>query len=101
MKKIVLMIAVVACVGFASQSAQALTVKTSVENVAQEEFKKVELKDVPQAVKDAIAKDSEGSSIKEAFVSGADGAKKYKIVILTKDQMEQILFYNEKGEAIV
>ena len=101
MKKIVLMVAVVACVAFASQSAQALTVNASVENVAQDEYAKVELKDVPQAVKDAVAKDYEGSSIKEAFVAGADGEKKYKIVILSKDQTEQTLLYNEKGEAIV
>ncbi|MCD8269286.1 MAG: hypothetical protein LUD46_13100 [Parabacteroides sp.] len=101
MKKIVLMVAVVACVAFASQNAQALTVNTSVENVAQDEYTKVELEDVPQAVKDAVAKDYEGSSIKEAFVAGADAAKKYKVVIVTEDQMEQTLLYNEKGEAIV
>ena len=42
MKKIVLMVAVVACVAFASQGVQASTVQVSVENVMQDDFVKKE-----------------------------------------------------------
>ena len=56
MKKIVLMVAVVACVAFASQGVQASTVQVSVENVMQDDFVKIEVKELPQAVQDAIAK---------------------------------------------
>ena len=87
MKKIVLMVAVVACVAFASQGVQASTVQVSVENVMQDDFVKIEVKELPQAVK-------------EAYVAGADGAKKYKVVLVDKDQKEQTVVLNEKGEVI-
>lgn len=99
MKKIVLMVAVVACVAFASQGVQA-TVQVSVENVMQDDFVKIEVKELPQAVQDAITKSYEGSTVKEAYVAGADGAKKYKVVLVDKDQKEQTVVLNEKGEVI-
>jgi hypothetical protein len=51
-------------------------------------------------VQDAIAKSYEGSTVKEAYVAGADGAKKYKVVLVDKDQKEQTVVLNEKGEVI-
>ena len=96
MKKIVLMVAVVACVAFASQGVQASTVQVSVENVMQDDF----VKELPQVVQDAITKSYEGSTVKEAYVAGADGAKKYKVVLVDKDQKEQTVVLNEKGEVI-
>ena len=98
MKKIVLMVAVVACVAFASQGVQASAVQVSV--VMQDDFVKIEVKELPQAVQDAIAKSYEGSTVKEAYVAGADGAKKYKVVLVDKDQKEQTVVLNEKGEVI-
>ena len=93
-------VAVVACVAFASQGVQASTVQVSVENVMQDDFVKIEVKELPQAVQDAIAKSYEGSTVKEAYVAGADGAKKYKVVLVDKDQKEQTVVLNEKGEVI-
>ena len=81
MKKIVLMVAVAACVAFASQGVQASTVQVSVENVMQDDFVKIEVKELPQAVQDAIAKSYEGSTVKE-------------------DHKEQTVVLNEKGEVI-
>ena len=100
MKKIVLMVAVVACVAFASQSVQASVVQISVENVMQDDFVKIELKELPQAVLDAIAKSYEGCAVKEAYVTETDEAKKYKIVLVDKDQKEQTIVLNEQGEVI-
>ncbi len=101
MKKIVLMVAVVACVAFASQSVQASAVQVSVENVMQDDFvKKIELKELPQAVLDAIAKSYEGCAVKEAYVAETDEAKKYKVVLVDKDQKEQAIVLNEQGEVI-
>ena len=91
------MVAVAACVAFASQSVQASAVQTSVENVMQDDFVKIEVKELPQVVQDAIAKSYEGSTVKEAYVAGADGAKKYKV---DKDQKEQTVVLNEQGEVI-
>ena len=97
MKKIVLMVAVAACVAFASQSVQASAVQASVENVMQDDFVKIEVKELPQAVQDAIVKSYEGSTVKEAYVAGADGAK---VVLADKDQKEQTVVLNEQGEVI-
>ena len=69
MKKIVLMVAVVACVAFASQGVQASTVQVSVENVMQDDFVKIEVKELPQAVQDAIAKSYEGSTVLRSIKS--------------------------------
>ena len=100
MKKIVLMVAVVACVAFASQSVQASAVQVSVEIVMQDDFVIIELKELPQAVLDAIAKSYEGCAVKEAYVAETDEAKKYKIVLVDKDQKEQTIVLNEQGEVI-
>lgn len=97
MKKIVLMVAVVACVAFASQKSQAVEMNPTVENVLQDDFKKIEVKDLPQPVAEAIAKSYADSSVKEAFASGEEGAKKYKVVLLDKDQKEQTVLFDEKG----
>ena len=58
------------------------------------------LKELPQAVLDAIAKSYEGCAVKEAYVAETDEAKKYKIVLVDKDQKEQTIVLNEQGEVI-
>lgn len=100
MKKIVLMVVAAACVGFASQSVQAVTAQVSVENIMQDDFVKIDAKELPQAVQDAIAQSYKDNSIKEAYVAGAEGAKKYKVVLVDKDQKEQIVVLDEEGKVI-
>lgn len=66
---------------------------------AADEYVVIELKDVPQAVQDAAAKNCEGSTIKEAHVETAeDGTKTYKLILVDADQQETILLFDEKGE---
>ena len=47
-----------------------------------------------------LAKNYEGSSVKEAYVKVKDEAKIYKIIILTQDGQETETILNEKGEAV-
>ena len=54
----------------------------------------------PRLCRMQIAKSYEGSTVKEAYVAGADGAKKYKVVLVDKDQKEQTVVLNEQGEVI-
>ena len=64
-----------------------------------DEFVVIELKDVPQAVQDAVAKNYEGSSIKEAHAKTAeDGKKTYKLILVDGNQAESIILFNDKGE---
>ncbi|MDD2436264.1 MAG: hypothetical protein PHG27_03300 [Massilibacteroides sp.] len=100
MKKIVLMFAILAGVAFTVQNADALTVVQSVENVNQDEFVKIEVKDLPQLVVDAVLKANEGATIKEAFVSGTDADKKFKVVAVSAEGEELTLIFNGKGEII-
>ena len=66
-----------------------------------DEFVVIELKDVPQAVQDAVAKNYEGSSIKEAHAKTAeDGKKTYKLILVDGNQAESIILFNDKGEEV-
>ncbi len=65
------------------------------------DFAPVELKDVPQAVQDAVAKNYEGATIKEAQVkSCAEGNKTYKLVLVNAEQVESTVLFKENGEEI-
>ena len=68
------------------------------------EFTKVEVKDLPQAVMNVLAKDYEGAVIKEAFISEKETGKIYKVVLtITKENQstEKVtVLLNEKGETV-
>ena len=69
--------------------------------VLADEYTKIELKDVPQAVQDSVAKKYAGNSIKEAYVkSHEDGSKIYKLVLMNAEQTESTVHFNEKGEEV-
>lgn len=100
MKKIVLMMAIAAGVAFTSQAMQVTPASSGIEVVNQDEFAKIELKDLPQPVAEAVLKANEGATIKEAYVAGADAEKKYKVIITNQAGEEVTLLLNEKGEFI-
>ena len=66
----------------------------------QDEYTKVEVKDLPEAVAQAIAKSYEGATIKEAYVSEKETGKVYKVILTTKDAQEVTVLLNEKGEEV-
>lgn len=73
---------------------------TTVETVtALDEFKTIDLKDLPQSVKDAIAKKYPGSTLKEASVEiKEDGTKSYRVVYTDKEGKEDSILINVKTE---
>lgn len=88
-------------VGSSVAFAQDVENSTAVEDQApQVELTKVDIKDLPQAVVDALAKGNEGSTIKEVFVTDKPEGKVFKVVITTKDGQEVMTLLNEKGEAV-
>lgn len=98
MKKVFLTAAVIASMAIASASitpVQAQTTTSTEQTV--EQFVKIELTALPDAVKEVINKEFQGSTIKEAFENKE--AKLYKVVITLSDEKEQTVLYNEKGEA--
>lgn len=74
----------------------------NVETVApNDDYTQIELKHLPQAITDAVAKNYEGNSIKEAYVKTAeDGTKTYKIILMDGEETETTVLFNEKGEEV-
>lgn len=101
MKK--LFVAVALVMGLGTSVALANTQLNEVEvSVMVNEFTPIEVKDLPQAVQDAIAKAYPESTVKEASVEvAADGATKhYKVVLVDKSNNESTVFYGEDGTEV-
>ena len=100
MKK--LFVAVALVMGLGTSVAFAENFHASVDSVnIVNEFKPIEVKDLPQAVLDAVTKDYAEFTIKEAYVEEVEGTKTYKVVLLTDagDNTAAVL-YTEKGEVL-
>lgn len=100
MKK--LFVAVALVMGLGTSVAVANTMMNEVEvSVMVNEFTPIEVKDLPQAIQDAVAKNYAGNAIKEAHVKTAeDGVKTYKLVLINGENAECILLFNENGEEV-
>lgn len=57
-------------------------------------------KELPEAVAQAVAKNYEGATIKEAYVAEKESGKVYKVILTTKDSQEVTVLMNEKGEEV-
>lgn len=103
MKKLVLAAALFMAVGMTSVFAGNVVVsESSIESVmAVNDFKPIEVKDLPQAVQDTIKKDYVESTVKEAAVEVAeDGTKTYKVTLVDAAGAESAVLFNEKGEVV-
>ena len=102
MKKVLVALALVMGLGSSVAFAQEVNNTAVVEaaQTPQNEFVKMDPAQLPQAVMQTLAKDYEGSSVKEAYVKEKDEAKIYKVVITTQDGQESTVILNEKGEAV-
>ena len=80
MKK--LFVAVALVMGLGTSVAFAENFHASVDSVnIVNEFKPIEVKELPQAVLDAVTKDYAEFTIKEAYVEEVEGTKTYKVVL--------------------
>lgn len=101
MKKIFMTVAVIATLGFGAANASAsIAPQTVTEVVADDQFKAVELDQLPQEIKDAVAKNYEGQTIKSASVKEENGAKTFKVTISDNEGKTTDVLFNEKGEVI-
>ena len=104
MKKFFVAVALVMGLGTTVAFAENLT--SDVETVmAVNDFTPIEVKDLPAAVTEAIAKNFAESTVKEAAVEAAeeaaeDGSKTYQVVLTDKEGTENTVFFNEKGEIL-
>ena len=93
MKKFFVAVALVMGLGTTVAFAENLT--SGVETVmAVNDFTPIEVKDLPAAVTEAIAKNFAESTVKEAAVEAAE------VVLTDKEGTESTVFFNEKGEIL-
>ena len=100
MKKFFVAVALVMGLGTTVAFAENLT--SGVETVmAVNDFTPIEVKDLPAAVTEAIAKNFAESTVKEAAVEAAEGGSSSNHFVLTdKEGTESTVFFNEKGEIL-
>ena len=75
------------------------TMKVKNDTVAVEDgFKNMDLKEVPQSVKDAISKNNPESTLKSVilFLLKEEGVKAYRIIYVTKEGVENSILINIK-----
>lgn len=103
MRKVLVLVAVFMGLGssvtFAQEVAKTDEVVTTTQT-AQDDFTKIEVKDLPAAITEALGKSYAGATIKEAAVATKDDAKQYKVVLTKEDGTEVTALMNEKGEEI-
>ncbi len=65
------------------------------------EFTPIEIKDIPEIVQEALAKDYKDFTIKSAAVeANEDGTAVYQIVLTDAEGNETTVNFNEKGEEL-
>ena len=97
MKKLFLAVALV--MGLGTSVAFANNMVSDVEIVTMIKFKPIDVKELPQAVQDAIKENYSEATIKEAAVEVAeDGTKTYKVTLVDAAGTENPVLFNEKGE---
>lgn len=101
MKKLFVAVALVMGVGTTvAFAADNQTTAASVA-VAVNDFVPVEVDDLPQAIKDTLAKDYADYMVKEAAVeANEDGTQTYKVTLTAQDDTEQTVLLSENGEVL-
>lgn len=101
MKKVLVAVALMMGIG----SFSAFAAETSVDSVAiasevyQDDFVKAEVKDLPEAVAQAIESSYPGSAIQEVYVAEKTDGKLFKVTLLIEGKASTVIF-DEKGKEL-
>lgn len=101
MKKMIFTLAMV--LGLGSTVAFADNVNTNVEvTTPADEFTVIEVKELPQAVQDTLAKDFANQVVKTAAVAVNEeaGTSTYKVTLEAEDGTETTVLLSDKGEVL-
>ena len=79
-----------------SIQAQVVTQEEEVVNVVQEEYKEIKVDSLPQAVKDALAKDFATATLNKAYINNKE---EYKLEI-TSDEVASTVYADKDGNWI-
>ncbi|NJY61183.1 hypothetical protein HC174_00240 [Salinimicrobium sp. CDJ15-81-2] len=107
MKKICLTVVAASAMLFSAQSLSAqevaqaqIEVEETVEQRAQEDFRQIEIQELPAEVQQAVERDFAGATIAEAHVKEKEGEQKFKLKITTAEGEEKELYSDAKGNWI-
>lgn len=110
MRKVVIAIAMVMGLGTSVAFAQEVNVSNvsndtvQVQQNPQDEFTKIDAKELPEAVMQALGKEYPGATIKEAAVANKETGKVFKVVLVVTNEdqttTEVTALMNEKGEPV-
>lgn len=78
-----------------AQSLDAETPSKAQNASVQDDYKEVSASNLPQAIKDAVAKDLEDAIVVKAY---ANQKGEFKLVVTTGDKLSKTLFANSKGQ---
>lgn len=105
MKKICLSIVAASAMLFSAQNLSAqevaqVEVDATVEQRTQDDFRQIEIQELPAAVQQAVERDHAGATISEAHVKEKEGEQKFKLKVTTADGEEKELYADAQGNWI-
>lgn len=105
MKKICLSVVAASAMLFSAQNLSAQEVaQAQVEVEAtvgqQEDFRQIEIEELPAEVQQAVERDFAGATIAEAYVKEKEGELKYKLKVTTAEGEEKELYADAQGNWI-
>ena len=101
MKKLVFAVALVMGLGTTVVFAESNLASEVVVMAQVNDFTPIEVKDLPQAVQDALAKNFKDYTVQKAAVEvSEEGAKTYQVTLLNPDGEESVVLFAETGEVL-
>lgn len=107
MKKICLSMVAASTMLFSAQNLSAqevaqaqVEVEETVVQRTQEDFRQIEVQELPAEVQQALERDFAGATIAEAYVKEHEGEQKFKLKVNTSEGEEKELYSDAKGNWI-
>ena len=105
MKKLCLTVVAASAMLFSAQNLSAqevaqVEVEETVVQRAQEDFRQIEIQELPAEVQQAVERDFAGATISEAYVKEHEGEQKFKLKVSTAEGEDKELYADAKGNWI-
>lgn len=107
MKKICLTVVAASAMLFSAQNLSAqevaqaqVEVQETVVQRAQEDFRQIEIQELPAEVQQAVERDFAGATISEAYVKEYEGEQKFKLKVSTAEGEDKELYADAQGNWI-
>lgn len=101
MKKLLFAVALIAASGVSAVYAQTPSdPQTQTTTAVEYSFNETTAEELPQEVKDAVAKQYESMTIKAAYVKDAAGVKTFKVTLADAEGATSDVLFSEKGEIL-